>query len=116
MGYNTSRGFPRKGKSWPISLQNSRSPTLARIVKAGGLSALMGQAVRLGFDASNNESEYEAIIAGIELALVVGVDGLLIHNDSQLIVGQIKAEFESREPRMAKYASLAKQKLSTLAT
>ena len=72
------------------------------------------QAVLLGFDASNNDSEYEALIAGVELALAVGVNSLLIHSDSQLVVGQVNAEFESREPRIAKYASLAKQKLSTL--
>ena len=49
------------------------------------------QAVRLGFDASNNELEYEALIAGIELALAVGVDSLLIQSDSQLVVGHINA-------------------------
>ena len=74
------------------------------------------QAVRLGFNTSNNESEYEALIAGVELALAVGADNLLIRSDSQLVVGQVNTEFESREPRMAKYASLAKQKLSTLST
>ena len=82
------------------------------------LTSLIGerieQAVRLGFSASNNESEYEAMIAGFELALVVGADSLLIRSDSRLVVGQVNAEFESREPRMTKYASLFKQKLSTL--
>ena len=75
-------------------------------------------AVHLGFSASNNESEYEAMIAGLELALAlaVGDNSLLIRNDSQLVVGQVNAEFESREPRMEKYASLVKQKLSTLTT
>ena len=72
------------------------------------------QAVRLGFDASNNESEYEALIAEVELALAVGANNLLIQSDSQLVVGQVNAEFESREPQIAKYASLVKQKLSTL--
>ena len=43
------------------------------------------QAVRLGFSASNNESEYEAIIAGLDLALVVGANNLLIRSDSQLV-------------------------------
>ena len=42
MGYSTGRGFPRRDKSWPISLQNSRSLTHARIVRAGGPSTLMG--------------------------------------------------------------------------
>ena len=124
MGYSASRGYPRRGKSWPISLQNYRSPTNARILRAGGPFTLMGppdnqdpaseQVVRLGFGASNNESEYEALIAGVELALAVGANSLLIYSDSQLVVGQINAEFESREPRMTKYASLAKKKLKTL--
>ena len=72
------------------------------------------QAFCLGFDASNNESKYEALIAGVELALVVGADNHLIRSNSQLVVEQVNAEFESREPRMVKYASLVKQKLSTL--
>ena len=36
------------------------------------------QAIRLGFKASNNESEYEVILAGIELATTVSADKLLI--------------------------------------
>ena len=72
------------------------------------------QEVRLGFSASNNELEYEAIITRLDLALAVGANILLIRSDSQLVVGQVNAEFESKEPRMAKYASLVKQKLSIL--
>ena len=74
------------------------------------------QAIRLGFSASNNESEYEVMIVGLELALAVGANCLLIRSDSQLVVGQVNVEFESRKPRMEKYASLIKQKLSTLTT
>ena len=60
-------------------------------------------------------SEYE-MIAELELALVLGANNLLIRSDSQLFLGQVNAEFESREPRMEYYASLVKQKLSTLTT
>ena len=56
------------------------------------------------------------MIAGLELALTVGANSLLIRSDSQLVVGQVNAEFESREPRMEKYISLVKQKLNTLTT
>ena len=42
------------------------SPTMERIE----------QVVRLGFSASNNELEYEALIVGLELALVVGANSL----------------------------------------
>ena len=72
------------------------------------------QAMWLGFNATNNESKYEALIAVLELALAMGVDSLSIQSDSQLVVGQVNEEFESRDPRMTKYASLVKQKLNTL--
>ena len=72
------------------------------------------QAVCLGFSASNNELEYKAMIAGHELALAMGANSLSVQSDSQLVVGQVNVEFESRDPRMAKYASLVKQKLNTL--
>ena len=69
---------------------------------------IIEQDIRLGFSASNNESEYEAILAGIELAATVSTDKLLIRSDSQLVVGQVNEESESRDPRMTKYVSLVK--------
>ena len=72
------------------------------------------QAIRLGFIATNNELEYEAMVAGLELALAMGVDNLSVQSDSQLVVGQVNAEFEFRNPRMTKYASLVKHKLNSL--
>ena len=36
------------------------------------------QDIWLGFNASNNESEYEAILAGIELAATISTDKLII--------------------------------------
>ena len=71
------------------------------------------QAVRLGFSATNNKSEYEAMVARLELALAMGADNLSVQSDSQLVVRQVNAEFESRDPRMTKYASLIKHKLNT---
>ena len=70
--------------------------------------------MRLGFSATNNESEYEAMIARLELALAMGSDNLSVQSDSQLVVGQVNAKFESKDPQMAKYASLIKHKLNTL--
>ena len=40
------------------------------------------QAIRLGFSASNNESEYEAILAELELVSALSVGKLLIQSDS----------------------------------
>ena len=60
------------------------------------------QGIRLGFSASNNESEYEAILARLELAAALSAGRLLIQSDSQLMVGKVNKEFESRDPRMVK--------------
>ncbi|RVW27944.1 Transposon Ty3-I Gag-Pol polyprotein [Vitis vinifera] len=43
------------------------------------------QAIRLGFSASNNEAEYEAILSGLDLALTLSVSKLRIYSDSQLV-------------------------------
>ena len=51
------------------------------------------QAIRLGFNTSNNESEYEAILVGLELAAALSAHRLLIWSDSQLVVGQVNEEF-----------------------
>ena len=74
------------------------------------------QAIRLGFCASNNESEYEAILNGIQLATALLTNKLMIRSDSQLVVGQVNAEYESRDPRMAKYVTLVKQRLAGFST
>ena len=72
---------------------------------------MIEQAIRLGFNASNNELEYEALLSGVELAATVSADKLLIQSDAQLVIGQVNEEFESKDPRMAKYVSWVKQRL-----
>ena len=42
--------------------------------------------LRFGFKASNNEAEYEALIARINLAKEMKVESLEIYSDSQLVV------------------------------
>ena len=37
----------------------------------------------------------------------------MIRSDSQLVVGQVNKDYESRDPRMEKYVSLVKQRLSS---
>ena len=103
-GFQINRGG-RGGGGGGIGLQLT-SPTEERIE----------QAVQLGFSATNNVSEYEAIVTGLELALAMGTDNLSVQSDSQLVVGQVNVEFESRDSRMTKYTSLVKHKLNSLST
>ena len=52
------------------------------------------------FLATNNEAEYEGILMGLRLGKALGVKNLLIQNDSKLVIGQIKGEYEAKEERM----------------
>ena len=49
-------------------------------------------AIRLNFPASNNEIAYEAILAIIDLEKFISSKKLIIHSDSQLVVGQVNGE------------------------
>ena len=55
-------------------------------------------ALRFGFHASNNEAEYEAVIAGLNLAY-----SLEVHSDSQLVVRQIEDTYEAKSEKMVLY-------------
>ena len=46
-------------------------------------------ALRFGFQASNNEAEYEAVNVGLNLAHSMEADQLEVCSDSQLLVKQI---------------------------
>ncbi|XP_074570542.1 uncharacterized protein LOC141827199 [Curcuma longa] len=49
-------------------------------------------AVKLHFRATNNEAEYEAVLAGLQAARHLGAQRVIIHSDSQLVDQQTKVE------------------------
>ncbi|RVW96416.1 hypothetical protein CK203_029618 [Vitis vinifera] len=69
------------------------------------------QAIRLGFPASNNEAEYEAILSGLDLALALSVSKLRVYSDSQLVVRYIQEEYEAKDARMVRYLTKVKDTL-----
>nr|XP_009392283.1 PREDICTED: uncharacterized protein LOC103978277 [Musa acuminata subsp. malaccensis] len=60
------------------------------------------------FRATNNEAEYEALLAGLKLALEMQVDVIHVFTDSQLVVEQLSGGYEAREPTMARYLAEVK--------
>ena len=60
-------------------------------------------ALRFGFRTSNNEVEYEAVIADLNLAHSLDVNQLEVYSDSQLVVRQIEDTYEAKSGRMILY-------------
>ena len=70
--------------------------------------------VRLDFPTTNNEEKYEALVAGLDLAKVVGATSVVIHCDSQVITNQVNGDYECKGERMKKYLEQVKKRVDDL--
>ena len=69
-------------------------------------------ALQFGFKASNNEAEYEAIIAGLRMSKALGAKKVHIKSDFQLMVSQITAQYQAKEENMKGYLRKTKELMS----
>ena len=60
-------------------------------------------ALKFLFKASNNESEYKAIIAGLRIAANLGAKQMVVYNDYTVVIGQILGHNMAKEDHMAAY-------------
>ncbi|GMQ03573.1 hypothetical protein CsSME_00049329 [Camellia sinensis var. sinensis] len=74
------------------------------LISSHGLT--IEHSITLGFPASNNEAEYEALLAGLKSALQMKASELMVYSDSQLVVNQVAGICEAKDDRMAKYQAL----------
>ena len=58
---------------------------------------------KLAFDCSNNEAEYEALIAGLKILRKLKAKKIVVYGDSELVIKQVKGEFQAKHPRMRAY-------------
>ncbi|KAG5562386.1 hypothetical protein RHGRI_005203 [Rhododendron griersonianum] len=113
----------RKGKApaeqdaleWKLFVDGSACNTGSGIgivlFPPGGV--MIEQSVRLGFSASNNVAEYEALLVGLNSAKTLKVKRIRVYCDSQLVVNQLSGEYEARNEKMAAYVEAAKSLLNT---
>ena len=70
--------------------------------------------VHLDFPMTNNESKYEALIAGLNLAKAVGAENMVVYCDSQLVTSQVNGNYECNKERMKKYLEQVKDRVNNL--
>jgi ribonuclease HI len=63
----------------------------------------MRYVIRLHFAAFNNVAEYEALIAGLRIAIELGVRHLDVCGDSRLVIDQVMKSSSRRDPKMEAY-------------
>jgi ribonuclease HI len=67
------------------------------IVTSDGIAAEGSE--RIG-KATNNQAEYEALIRALEAAADIGFEELTVKGDSQLIVKQVRGEWDTNDPTL----------------
>ncbi|QFU84045.1 ribonuclease HI [Natronorubrum aibiense] len=79
------------------------------IVTGNGIVAEGGE--RIG-TATNNQAEYEALISALETARDYGYDEVHIRGDSELIVKQVRGEYDTNNPELREHRVTAHELLS----
>ena len=70
--------------------------------------------VRLDFPTTNNEAEYEALVAGIDLANVAGATSVVIYCDSQVVTNQVNGDYKCKGKWMKTYLDQVKRRVGGL--
>ena len=70
-------------------------------------------AIRFGFKVSNNEAEYEALIASLRLTRKLQAHNVKIFSDSQLVVNKMNDIYLARGDKMVAYLEKENEQLSS---
>ena len=68
----------------------------------------------LDFPMTNNEVEYEALVAGLDLAKAAEAENMVVYYDSQVVTSQINGNCECKNKRMKKYLKEVKGRIGIL--
>ncbi|XP_068503721.1 uncharacterized protein [Phaseolus vulgaris] len=95
---------------WVLSVDGSSNQqgSGVGVILEGPNGLLIEQALRFAFKASNNQAEYEALIAGMLLAKQMGAKSLLAKSDSLLVTEQVTGEYQAKDPQMGAYLEYGK--------
>ncbi|RDY02386.1 Tf2-6, partial [Mucuna pruriens] len=103
-------GPPTDSKGeWYLSVDRltNQSGSRAGVILEGPDGVLIEQSFHFDFRASNNQAEYEALLAGMRLARDLEARILIAKSDSKLVTGQVNNEYQTRDPQLAKYRERA---------
>ncbi|KAI9156470.1 hypothetical protein LWI28_007262 [Acer negundo] len=94
----TDLNWPKDNKTWILYTNgaSSQSGCRAETVVIDPERVECSHCFRFGFRATNNKTEYEALLARIGVAKALGADFLLVKSDSQLVVNQVLGLYQAK--------------------
>ncbi|XP_060969882.1 uncharacterized protein LOC133037084 [Cannabis sativa] len=100
--------------TWMLAVDgssNSKGSGLG-IVLTSPQGDVMQRAIRCDFKLTNNEAEYEALIAGLDLSIELNAKTIEVMSDSELIVNQLNGSYQAKDSKMASYLKIVQDKIS----
>jgi len=90
---------------WTLYVDDSSNRTAcsARVILEEPNYLFLEQTLQFRFKATNNQAEYEALFGGLNLAYDIGAGEVICKSDSQVMIGQVKGEFEVKESLLQSY-------------
>ncbi|GJR63321.1 reverse transcriptase domain-containing protein [Tanacetum coccineum] len=88
----------------------------AGLILIGPSGVEYAYALRLTFASTNNEAEYEALLAGLRIARMMNVLRIEVKVDSKLVASQINGMYEASNGSMIKYLAKAREYVSEFKT
>ncbi|XP_016164514.1 uncharacterized protein LOC107607039 [Arachis ipaensis] len=99
---------------WSLYVDGSSNPhgCGAGIILDDGHGNVIEHSLNFSFKASNNQSEYEELIAGLRLAADLNITELKVYCDSLLVVQHVNNLYQVKDPLLSKYLDVVHNLLS----
>lgn len=79
----------------------------ARVVLVSPEGEFFPYSYKLQFPNTNNIAEYEALILGLNMAQIKGIQNLHVKGDVELVVCQVKGQYQARNDQLRHYRDLS---------
>ncbi|XP_061359497.1 uncharacterized protein LOC133303590 [Gastrolobium bilobum] len=102
------------GDAWKVYVDGSSNnkESGAGIILESPEGVTIEHSLNLGFPTSNNQAEYEALIAGLIQAKEHGARRVKIFSDSQLMTSQIEGKYQAKGPLLMKYLNKVQEMMA----
>ncbi|XP_072054899.1 uncharacterized protein [Arachis hypogaea] len=99
------------GIRWRLHVDGASNQTSggAGIILESPPGVIYEQSIKFEFPVSNNQAEYEALLAGLTLAREVEAARLEVCSDSQVVTSQVNESYQDRDSQLQKYLEMVRE-------
>ncbi|XP_058725909.1 uncharacterized protein LOC131597216 [Vicia villosa] len=101
-------------RRWTLYVDGASSSTGtgAGIILENGEGTLIEVSLSLSFPMSNNQAEYDALLAGQRLANYLEAEEIEVFTDSQLVASHISGKYQVKSEALVEYLALIRERLT----